>query len=195
MEHRCWMAGWVFGALTLGCSRGPVLQQPVGHSQVQPSPMPTLEGSSQDNVVPPGTAVELTSKPVDDRGPYHRLCDLPDTPAEAPHFPIDSAVLGPYGKQVLDQVANCMLRGTLADESVIVLGYADPRGPAEYNMELAMERARAVARYLVHRGVPAERVSVASRGEQYARGTGPESWHDDRRVQIELDSGQAVTRF
>lgn len=126
---------------------------------------------------------------------YYRLCDLPDTASEAPHFPVDSAVLGPHGKRVLDQVANCMLRGTLLGESVIVLGYADPRGDAQYNLDLAMERARRVARYLVHRGVPPRRVSIASRGEQYSRGTGPETWHEDRRIEIELDTGQTVTQF
>ena len=88
---------------------------------------------------------------------------------------------------MLDQIAHCMLQGTLKDDRLVVFGYADPRGSAEYNLELAMARARTVRRYLIRRGVSPCRVSVASRGKGYARGTGPEGWQLDRRAEIDVD--------
>ena len=179
---------WVvaFGVAVLGCSGNePKLEQPVGMTHV-PTPPPPKKAEIAMVVAP-------EAEQQDSSGLYYQLCDLPDQPPTAPHFPPDSVALRPRGKQILDQVANCMVSGELKGESVIVIGYADPRGSDEYNLELALGRAAAVRAYLIRHGVPPNRVTIASRGEHYSRGTGPETWQLDRRVEIQLDSGEKVS--
>ena len=50
--------------------------------------------------------------------------------------------------------------------SVSVTGHADRSGPAEYNMALSLRRATAVSAALVAKGVLADRISIAGRGEE-----------------------------
>jgi outer membrane protein OmpA-like peptidoglycan-associated protein len=47
---------------------------------------------------------------------------------------------------------------------VLVQGYADQQGPAEYNRTLALKRAEAVKQFLVELGVPETSVKVATVG-------------------------------
>src|SRR5689334_2924292 len=49
---------------------------------------------------------------------------------------------------------------------VIVEGNTDERGTNEYNMALGERRARAAISYLVSRGIPANRMSLVSYGEE-----------------------------
>lgn len=79
-----------------------------------------------------------------------------------------------------------MKAGLLDGHDLLVVGYADPRGGPLHNEALALERARSVQRYLIRRGVPPERIQLASRGARQALGEAPESWLYDRRVEIRL---------
>lgn len=185
MHARCAKLGVV--ALLTGCASGPRLEQPVGA---------THNTASLVSVLPtiPLRSPKTAAAPHENELKY-RVCALPDTAVKAPHFPTNSFMLRPRGRQILDQIAHCMLDGTLAHRSIVIYGYADPRGSDAYNSKLALERARRVARYLERRGVPACRLSVVSRGEHYARGKGPEGWQLDRRVEIALDTGKTVVIF
>jgi outer membrane protein OmpA-like peptidoglycan-associated protein len=51
---------------------------------------------------------------------------------------------------------------------VLVQGYADQQGPAEYNRTLALKRAEAVKQFLVELGVPETSVKVATVGSDAA---------------------------
>lgn len=117
-------------------------------------------------------------------------CDLPVTAQKSPHFAFDSAELNARGMRILNRVARCLLDGPLRGKHVTVLGYADPRGRAGYNLELGMARASAVREYLIRCGVPSSRIRAASTGERYARGQGPAGWWLDRRTELELDSAE-----
>lgn len=48
-----------------------------------------------------------------------------------------------------------------------ITGHTDPIGGAAYNRKLAMRRARAVRRYLVDQGVPADHIRLVSDGDRY----------------------------
>jgi outer membrane protein OmpA-like peptidoglycan-associated protein len=122
----------------------------------------------------------------DSHEPSRRLCDLPDTASEALLFASNDANLRKRGTQILDDVIACMKAGLLGRHRLLVVGYADPRGEPSQNEAIALERARAAQRYLIRRGVPAERIEIASRGERQALGEAPESWFYDRRVEIRL---------
>jgi outer membrane protein OmpA-like peptidoglycan-associated protein len=88
------------------------------------------------------------------------------------------------GEQILDGVLACEKAGLLGDQPLRVIGYADPRGSAEFNRRLGLARAQAVKRYLIRRGLPPRLLEVESRGESCHLGSGPESWQLDRRVEI-----------
>jgi len=98
-------------------------------------------------------------------------------PAMAPgnytvYFDFDKAVINAAGQQVINQV--------LADarmhppSSVSVTGHTDTVGPADYNMALGLRRADAVRTAMISGGVPADKITVASRGfTDLAVPTGP----------------------
>jgi OOP family OmpA-OmpF porin len=88
------------------------------------------------------------------------------------YFDFDKAVINAAGQQVINQV--------LADarmhppSSVSVTGHTDTVGPADYNMALGLRRADAVRTALISGGVPADKITVASRGfTDLAVPTGP----------------------
>src|ERR1700759_1694919 len=78
------------------------------------------------------------------------------------YFDFDKAVINAAGQQVINQV--------LADarmhppSSISVTGHTDTVGPADYNMALGLRRADAVRTALISGGVPAAKITVASRG-------------------------------
>lgn len=50
--------------------------------------------------------------------------------------------------------------------SVVIVGHTDDEGKASYNRDLSLRRAKSVARYLVSRGVEADRMRYAGKGEE-----------------------------
>nr|MBA2354399.1 OmpA family protein [Acidobacteriota bacterium] len=49
---------------------------------------------------------------------------------------------------------------------VLIEGHCDNRGTPEYNLALGEQRAASVRDYLVSLGLPAERVTIVSKGEE-----------------------------
>lgn len=114
-----------------------------------------------------------------------RACGIEDTGA-APKFDFDAAVLSPADRNQLDQLARCMTTGALAGKNVELVGRADPRGEAEYNMTLGEKRADAVEHYLAQLGVARTRLPTTSRGALDAQGHDEATWAVDRRVDLRL---------
>lgn len=113
-------------------------------------------------------------------------CKILDEPSAAPRFDYDQATLRATGRNVLDDVANCLIDGPLKGEVVTLVGRADARGSAGYNENLGEGRAAAARNYLAQRGVAADRMRVISRGEQGASGNDEATYALDRRVDLEL---------
>jgi peptidoglycan-associated lipoprotein len=87
-------------------------------------------------------------------------------------FDFDSALLKDAGQRVLQSVADALHR---RDGSLEIEGNCDELGTTEYNLALGEERARAAKNYLVHLGVPANRIATVSYGSQRPKYPG----HDD----------------
>src|SRR3954467_11061367 len=87
-------------------------------------------------------------------------------------FDFDSALLKDAGRRVLQSVADALHR---QDASLEIEGNCDDLGTTEYNLALGEERARAAKNYLVHLGVPANRIATVSYGSQRPKYPG----HDD----------------
>jgi len=101
-------------------------------------------------------------------------------------FDFDSAALQEEDRTLLAEVAKCLTTGALRGRNVTLIGRADARGEAEYNMTLGESRANSVHRYMVDLGVGRDKMKSTSRGEMDATGTNEEGWRKDRRVDIEL---------
>ncbi|HEU0030321.1 MAG TPA: OmpA family protein [Kofleriaceae bacterium] len=116
-----------------------------------------------------------------------RQCKLHLSNAQqAPKFGYDEAELLPADRDVLQQLAQCLLTGPLKDKRVQLVGRADPRGTDEYNLGLGSRRAETVRTYLQRLGVPGDRLAPTTRGELDASGNDEASWQRDRRVDLEL---------
>lgn len=118
-------------------------------------------------------------------------------------FKFDSAALAANDDRVLQPLVDEL---TKYEGTTIVLdGFADPRGSDNYNVILSGKRSEAVREKLISMGAPQERIVLGLHGEE---GDRRESYADDRRVtawitrnttaQIvdhELDSGAQALAF
>jgi peptidoglycan-associated lipoprotein len=72
---------------------------------------------------------------------------------------------------------------------VLIGGYCDDRGSAEYNITLGENRANAAKTALVSAGVPASRLRVVSYGKerQFCTEESESCWQQNRRAQFNID--------
>jgi peptidoglycan-associated lipoprotein len=105
--------------------------------------------------------------------------------AEA-HFAFDSAKVRSEDSPVLQKLASCFSTGPLKGRSMSLVGHADPRGEAEYNLSLGGLRADGVKSAIVSAQLDQRQITTTSRGELDARGTDEASWQQDRRVEVLL---------
>jgi len=113
------------------------------------------------------------------------LADLCGIDRAEANFDYDSARLDADAKRTIAALADCFVDGALAGRDAVVIGHADPRGPDDYNRELGMSRADAVAQELTRHGLPTTRIDVESHGEAHAHAD-PSEWPDDRRVDVQI---------
>jgi len=83
---------------------------------------------------------------------------------EANEFAFDSAELKAGMEDALDNAVE-RIQGSEGEEEIEVIGYTDSTGPREYNQELSVRRAQAVADYMVSQGIDRANLSVSGRGE------------------------------
>jgi len=84
-------------------------------------------------------------------------------------FAYNSAQLTPAFHSSLDKVADILAR--YPRTTIKITGHTDSRGSAEYNQQLSVQRAQAVAWYISDRGVDSRRVLTDGRGEMQPRAT------------------------
>lgn len=156
-------------------------QQPIGTVQTTSANVGGLAGAvtQMPAIYTPGLSVSDA---------IAKACGLTMTAGRStmPAFEYDSAALADADRAMLADVAKCLTEGALKGHSVTLIGRADARGEAEYNMTLGESRANGVHHYMVGLGVAKDRMRATSRGEMDATGTNEEGWARDRRVDIEL---------
>ena len=96
-------------------------------------------------------------------------------------FGLDSTDLNDDARAALQKNVEWMKRWT--STKIMVEGHADSRGTNEYNLALGERRADAVRDYLVSLGVPTERVTIVSKGEEQPSCTEETEscWQQNRR--------------
>lgn len=82
------------------------------------------------------------------------------------YFDFDSSALTSEAVAALDTQAAWLKKND--NVNVVIQGYCDKRGTAEYNLALGERRAEAVKQYLVSQGVAASRIATVSYGKEYA---------------------------
>jgi peptidoglycan-associated lipoprotein len=144
-------------------------------------------------VDPPVATTQTASSPVTRNSDQsvslsddvRKACGIDDSD-RAPKFDFDSSQLASNDRDILQKVATCFTTGPLKGRAMRLTGRADPRGEAEYNMNLGESRATSVRRYLGGLGVDNGKVSETSRGALDAQGHDEATWRKDRRVDISL---------
>lgn len=101
-------------------------------------------------------------------------------------FKTDSADINAGFYATLNSVAKVLNK--YDDSTVMVLGYTDNTGSAEYNQALSKQRADAVAAYLEGQGVKASRFEVMGLGSSnpIASNAAAEGRQQNRRVEIKI---------
>lgn len=114
-------------------------------------------------------------------------------------FEFDKAQLRESGKTKLDELAAAAKDAKV--EEIVATGYADPIGSNQYNEKLSAERAAAVKEYLAQKGVEAEKIKTAGKGETREFSQGCEKlsgkklidcFEPNRRVDVELLGSRQV---
>jgi len=78
-------------------------------------------------------------------------------------FAIDSAVLDSRARAALDDASQVLL--DYPKTAIVVQGHTDSTGTEEHNQDLSERRARAVASYLIGRGIDDKRITSIGYGE------------------------------
>lgn len=164
----------VMAMAATGCGSG-------ARAYVPPTTLPAATtATTAARIRPAGESIGLSDEIV-------RLCKLDlDGAKSAPKYDFDRTDLQAGDRQTLGRVAECLTTGALKGRALQLIGRADPRGEADYNMSLGAQRASGVADYLAHLGIERGRLGITSRGELDATGTSEAGWQLDRRVDIVL---------
>ena len=96
-------------------------------------------------------------------------------------FDLDASTIRTEGRAALTANANYLKRWTSVRFNIE--GHCDERGTAEYNLGLGDRRANAVKAYLVELGVPADRITVVSKGKEtpFCSEHNEACWQQNRR--------------
>jgi peptidoglycan-associated lipoprotein len=162
-----------------GNQPNPVTPSP-GVTSMQPAGTPTSAPAPTSTPDPPNTPTAANVQISED---ILRACNLPDADA---YFEFDSSKLTELDAGALGSLATCFTAGPLQGRRMSLVGHADPRGGADYNMTLGQARADAVAEYLAQRGVQRGVMDTTSRGAMDATGRDETGWAHDRRVDVLL---------
>lgn len=164
-------------AVAIGCASTPKKPPaaPTGGTE-QPKAQPAAA-----NKEPPGKNPNESEINISDA--IRKACGIADEDA---FFAFNSAHVRPQDAKVLGELSKCFTSGPLAGKQMRLVGHADPRGEAEYNMVLGGRRASSVKQYLVKAGMKSGQIDTSSRGAMDATGTDEAGWAKDRKVDVML---------
>ncbi len=103
------------------------------------------------------------------------------------YFDYDSYALRPDGQAATTKAASYLV--SHPSIRIVIGGYCDDRGSAEYNLALGENRANSAKTALVNAGVAATRIRVVSYGKekQFCTEETESCWQQNRRAQFSLD--------
>jgi peptidoglycan-associated lipoprotein len=150
-------------AATAGCHKNP----PPAPAPAPPPPPPAATPAPPAPPPPPPPAAAPAPRPLTEEEIFARK-SLDQLNSEKPlndvFFDLDKSDIRDDSKSTLQRDADWLKKWTTTQ--ITVEGHADSRGSSEYNLGLGSRRAGAVKDYLQSLGVPANRVTVVSKGKE-----------------------------
>jgi peptidoglycan-associated lipoprotein len=131
---------------------------------------------------PPAPETSENTGPVDTSGDKVFHTNVPDI-----FFDYDSYTLRPEGTTAAQKAAAYL--SAHPEIKIVVGGYCDERGSAEYNLALGENRANSAKTALVNAGVAASRIRVVSFGKekQFCSEQTESCYQQNRRAQFSID--------
>jgi peptidoglycan-associated lipoprotein len=98
------------------------------------------------------------------------------------YFDFDQSNIRPDAREILKANADVFLKNSTA--TIMIEGYCDERGTAEYNLALGERRAQEAKKYLINLGTKASQIKTISYGEERPLDPGhnEEAWANNRRA-------------
>ncbi len=150
-----------------------------------PAPAPAPPPTTPTPPPPPPPAPPAPTPPAPTEDEIFKNKTLEQLNAEKPladaFFAYDSTELSPEARTALQKNVDWMKRW--ASTKAMVEGHADSRGTNEYNLALGERRADAVRDYMVSLGLPVERLTIVSKGEEqpFCSQDNESCWQQNRR--------------
>ncbi len=172
---------------------------------------PDLKKVSQGKLAVNGTSVQLTGKIASPeeiqattsafqtlvQAPYRFNAQLSVNQAEQKvvddalknriiEFESGSAVLASSGTQILDEMAVALNK--VQGKNFKIIGHTDSSGDAQKNVQLSLERAEAVKKYLIAKNIPESRLSTTGMGSEkpVADNSTADGRKKNRRIEFEV---------
>lgn len=181
---------------TVSCAKKAVESQPevtapepAPAAEPAPAPAPAPEGSpgmAADNAAMERERLAAVERARQEEAERQRQAAAKQFGGEDIHFEFDSAVLLPEAQLILGGKADFLSANNV---SVTIEGHCDERGTDAYNMALGQRRAEAAKAFLVDLGIPANRLSTISYGEERPvdPGTTEEAYAKNRRAHFVIN--------
>lgn len=98
------------------------------------------------------------------------------------NFDLDKSSIRPDAREILKTNADVFLKNSVS--AIVIEGYCDERGTAEYNMALGQKRAQEAKKYLVNLGIKEWKMKPISYGEERPLDPGHDekAWDKNRRA-------------
>ena len=98
------------------------------------------------------------------------------------YFDFDQSNIRLDAREILKANADVFLKNSTA--TIMIEGYCDERGTAEYNLALGERRAQEAKKYLINLGTKASQIKTISYGEERPLDPGhnEEAWANNRRA-------------
>lgn len=110
----------------------------------------------------------------------------------AVRFDTSKSSLTPTAKANLDKLEKVFEE--YPDTNIVIYGYTDSTGSAEFNQKLSEQRAASVKAYLVSKGIVASRITTQGMGiaDPIATNDTPEGRAQNRRVEFAITANQKM---
>ncbi len=162
----------VAASLLLSACRKKPIRAPQDTTQ-----MGTDNAINPEAIALPGETINLETRDANAGTPDNANLSV----VEPIYFALDRFAVAVPERPKLDAVIKWLAANP--EKNLVLIGYCDWRGTAEYNLGLGDHRANSVKRYLESLGADMKRLETLSKGSTEAKQAGGESeWAKDRRV-------------
>lgn len=150
-----------------------------------PPPAATPPATKPAAPPPPPPAPTPTPAPAPTEEEIFKNKTLEQLNAEKPladvFFGLDSTELSAEARAALQKNVDWMKKWT--STKALIEGHADSRGTNEYNLALGERRADVVRNYIVSLGIPVDRMTIVSKGEEqpFCNEETEACWQQNRR--------------